>query len=192
MQIDLTGRRALVAGASRGIGLAIAKAFAGCGADVAICARQSGPLQAASQALQGFGHRVSARTCDLAQAGQVRDWVAAAAEDLGGIDILVNNASGFGRTDDESGWEASLQIDLMAAVRASHAALPFIERRGGSILHITSISALHASTRTPPYGAVKAALRPLMNRLAMSSGPESTSPPSSEARAKTPRATRKT
>ena len=55
MQIDLTGRRALVAGASRGIGLAIAKAFAGCGADVAICARQSGPLQAASQALQGFG-----------------------------------------------------------------------------------------------------------------------------------------
>ncbi|MPZ41876.1 MAG: SDR family oxidoreductase [Betaproteobacteria bacterium] len=158
MKIDLTGRRALIAGASRGIGLAIAKAFAAAGADVAICARQSAPLQAAAEALNGFNHRVSARTCDLAQPDQVRDWVEAAAKDLGSIDILVNNASGFGRSDDEAGWAVSLQVDLMAAVRASHAALPYIEKQGGSIVNISSTSALHASTRTPPYGAVKAAL----------------------------------
>ncbi|MGH8663978.1 MAG: SDR family NAD(P)-dependent oxidoreductase, partial [Burkholderiales bacterium] len=96
--------------------------------------------------------------CDLAQPDQVRDWVEAAAKDLGGIDILVNNASGFGRSDDETGWAVSLQVDLMAAVRASHAALPHIEKQGGSIVNISSTSALHASTRTPPYGAVKAAL----------------------------------
>src|SRR5262249_11015680 len=104
------------------------------------------------------GRRVSGRACDLSRAEEVRDWVEAAARDLGGIDILVNNASAFGRTDDEAGWAASLQIDLMAAVRACHAALPYLERQGGSIIHISSISGLGASVRTPPYGAVKAAL----------------------------------
>jgi 3-oxoacyl-[acyl-carrier protein] reductase len=158
MRIDLNGRRALVAGASRGIGLAIATAFARAGAAVAICARQSAPLEAAAEALRTIGPRISARTCDLSQPEQVRDWVEAAAKDLGGIDILVNNASGFGRSDDEAGWEVSVQVDLMAAVRASHAALPYIERQGGSIVNISSTSALHATTRTPPYGAVKAAL----------------------------------
>jgi 3-oxoacyl-[acyl-carrier protein] reductase len=158
MKIDLSGRRALVAGGSRGIGLAIAQAFARAGASVGICARQRAPLEAAAESLQAIGSRISARTCDLAQPEQVRAWVEAAAQDLDGIDILVNNASGFGRSDDEAGWAVSLQVDLMAAVRASHSALPYIEKQGGSIVNISSTSALHASARTPPYGAVKAAL----------------------------------
>src|SRR4029434_11310285 len=57
-----------------------------------------------------------------------------------------------------AGWAVRVQIDLMAPVRASHAALPYLERQGGSIIHISSISGLGASVRTPPYGAVKAAL----------------------------------
>jgi 3-oxoacyl-[acyl-carrier protein] reductase len=158
VNIDLTGRRALVAGGSRGIGLAIARSFAAAGADVAICARQRPALDAAAASIAPLGHRVSARTCDLAQADQVRDWVNAAAAELGGIDILINNASGFGRSDDEAGWAASIQIDLMATVRACHAALPHLERQGGSIIHISSTAGLGASVRTPPYGAVKAAL----------------------------------
>jgi 3-oxoacyl-[acyl-carrier protein] reductase len=158
MKIDLTGRRALIAGASRGIGLAIAQTFAAAGADVAICARQQAALSAAEASLKTHGHKVSARTCDLAKEAAVRSWVVAAAEDLGGIDILVNNASGFGRTDDEAGWDISIQVDLMAAVRASHAALPYLEKQGGTILHIASNSGKHASVRTPPYGAVKAAV----------------------------------
>ena len=158
MRVDLTGRRALIAGASRGIGLAIAHSFASSGADVAICARQPASLDAAAASLEPLGHRVSARVCDLAQAAEVPGWVDAAAQDLGGIDILVNNASGFGRTDDEAGWAVSLQVDLMAAVRACHAALPYLERQGGSIIHISSIAGMKASVRTPPYGAVKAAV----------------------------------
>jgi len=158
MKIELTGRRALIAGGSRGIGLAIAHAFASAGADVAICARQKVSLESAAASLKPLGHRVSARACDVSQAEQVKGWVEAAAQDLGGIDILVNNASGFGRTDDEAGWSASIEIDLMAAVRACHAALPYLERQGGSIIHIASTSALGASVRTPPYGAIKATL----------------------------------
>jgi 3-oxoacyl-[acyl-carrier protein] reductase len=158
MKIDLTGRRALIAGGSRGIGLAIARSFAAAGADVAICARQTASLESAAASLKPLGHRVSARACDLSHAEEVRDWVHAAGQDLGGIDILVNNASAFGRSDDEAGWAASLQVDLMATVRACHAALPYLERQGGNIIHISSISGLGASVRTPPYGAVKAAL----------------------------------
>ena len=158
MKIDLTGRRALIAGGSRGIGLAIANAFAAAGADVAVCARGAAPLETAAASLKSHGRKVSARPCDLSRAEDVRSWVEAAAQDLGGIDILVNNASGFGRTDDEAAWEASVQIDLMAPVRASRAAVPYLERQGGSIVHISSISGLGASVRTPPYGAVKAAI----------------------------------
>jgi 3-oxoacyl-[acyl-carrier protein] reductase len=158
MKIELTGRRALIAGGSRGIGLAIANAFASAGADVAICARGAAALESAAASLKGHGRKVSARPCDLARADDVKAWVEAAAQDLGGIDILVNNASGFGRTDDEAGWAVSIQIDLMAAVRASRAAMPYLEKQGGAIVHISSISGLGASVRTPPYGAVKAAV----------------------------------
>jgi len=70
----------------------------------------------------------------------------------------VNNASGFGRTDDEEGWAASISVDLMATVRASQTAMPHLLASKGSIVHISSISGLAPSVRTPPYGAVKAAL----------------------------------
>jgi 3-oxoacyl-[acyl-carrier protein] reductase len=97
--------------------------------------------------------------CDLADKAAIPRYIAAAAAALGGIDILVNNASGFGATDDEEGWAKSLDIDMMATVRASHAAIPFIEQAGGgAILNISSISGYHASTRQPPYAAVKAAV----------------------------------
>lgn len=157
MKISMEGRRVVVAGGSRGIGRAIATAFADAGASVSICARGESGLREAERDLQGRGGAVHAAACDLADANAVAHYVGEAARVLGGIDVLVNNASGFGRTDDEAGWAASISIDLMATVRASHAALPHLQR-GGSIIHISSISGLQPSLRTPPYGAVKAAL----------------------------------
>jgi 3-oxoacyl-[acyl-carrier protein] reductase len=158
MQIDLTGKRALVAGSSRGIGFAIAKAFASAGADVAICARSQSALDNATETLKGFGKKVSAHTCDLGDAEAIKNWVSLAAQDLGGIDILVNNASGFGRSDDEIGWGLGIQIDVMATVRCCLAAMPFLLDGGGSIIHIASTAGLKPSVRNPPYGAVKAAI----------------------------------
>lgn len=157
MKISMEGRRLVVAGGSRGIGFAIAKAFADAGASVSICARGEAGLREAERALQGRGGAVHAAPCDLADGAAVARYVGEAARVLGGIDVLVNNASGFGRSDDEAGWGASIGVDLMAAVRASHAALPHLQR-GASIIHISSISGLRPSVRTPPYGAVKAAL----------------------------------
>jgi len=160
---ELAGRRAVVMGGSRGIGRSIALALAGAGASVAICARGAEALERARDAIAAVagprGAAVHAAPCDLADADAIAAFVPAAAEALGGIDILVNNASGFGRADDEEGWAVSLAVDVMAVVRASRAALPWLERSGaGAIVNIASISALRATKRNPPYAAVKAAV----------------------------------
>ena len=162
--IRLDGTRVLVAGASRGIGRSIALAFAQCGAAVSICARGEASLATARAELEAFGHPVHSAVCDLARGDQIDAWVAAGAKSLGGIDVLVNNASGFGMGDDEAAWSACMQVDMMAIVRASHAALPELVRAaaGGSgraaIVNVSSISALRPSVRTPAYGAMKAAV----------------------------------
>ena len=85
--------------------------------------------------------------------------MAAAGEALGGIDVLVNNASGFGMGDDEAGWAAGLAVDVMAMVRASHAALPMLAQGQRRVDRPHLVDRwLRASTRTPAYAAVKAAM----------------------------------
>jgi 3-oxoacyl-[acyl-carrier protein] reductase len=158
MNIELDGKRAIVSGGSRGIGRAIALAFAEAGAGVSICARGAEALERTRAEIGQLGHAAHAAICDLADGAAVARYIEAAAAALGGIDILVNNASGFGTSDDEAGWERSIAVDLLATVRATRAALPFLETSRGTILNISSISGFRASARTPPYGAVKAAI----------------------------------
>ena len=159
MQINLKGKRAIITGGSKGIGRSIALKFANAGAAVSICARGSAALDKTSAEIMARGVKTHACVCDLTDKGAIAAYIVAAADALGGIDILVNNASGFGAIDDEEGWTKSLNIDVMATVRASHAATPFIEKDGGGvILNISSISGYRASARTAPYAAVKAAV----------------------------------
>lgn len=160
MPLDFRGYRVIVTGASRGIGRAIAGAFATAGAAVSICARGAEGLAEARDGLARAGGPVHAARCDLAHADEVAGYVTTAVDALGGLDVLVNNASGFGFSDDEAGWTAGIDVDLLAPVRASRAALPALaaSRHGGSILHIASIAALRTGGSGAPYGAVKAAL----------------------------------
>jgi 3-oxoacyl-[acyl-carrier protein] reductase len=159
MSFDFTGRRVVVAGGSRGIGRSIALGFAAAGAGVSICARGRDTLESTRAELARHGHSAHAATCDLADGAAVARYVAEAGAALGGIDVLVNNASGFGVGDDEAAWAAGLSVDVMAMVRASYAALPMLEQASGAaIIHIASISGFRASTRTPAYAAVKAAM----------------------------------
>jgi len=153
-------RRVVVCGGSRGIGRSIALAFAAAGAGVSVCARGREALERTRAELAARTAEAHAAPCDLADAQSVARYVAEAGAVLGGIDVLVNNASGFGVGDDEAGWAAGLSVDVMAMVRASHAALPLLQQsgEGASIIHISSISGYRASTRTPAYAAVKAAM----------------------------------
>ncbi len=153
---EWSGKRVVVMGGSRGIGRAIALGFAAGGAAVAICARGAEALHRTQGEL---GEGTYAAQLDLADPDAIARFVPDAAAALGGIDVLVNNASGFGIADDEAGWAISVAVDLMAVVRASQAAAPFLTARpGGSIVNISSISAFRATKRNPPYGAIKAAV----------------------------------
>lgn len=159
MDLELKDKCAIVTGGSRGIGLAIAHTLAREGANVSICARNAATLEEATISLGQHGGKVHATTCDVSDAAALEAYVTDAHRALGGLDILVNNASAFGRTENEEGWRSSFDVDLMASVRGSWAAIPLMEKSGGgAIVHISSTAGLHASTRTPPYGAIKAAL----------------------------------
>ncbi|MFC5525667.1 SDR family NAD(P)-dependent oxidoreductase [Rhodanobacter ginsengisoli] len=156
---DFHGYRVVVAGASRGIGRSIALAFAGAGAAVSVCARGEAALEQTRQAIAACGVTAHARSCDLADPKAIDTYVAEAAGALGGIDVLVNNASGYGFSDDDEAWIAGFNVDLMAAVRASRAALSHLEASpAGCILHTSSIAAFRPRAGGAPYAAVKAAL----------------------------------
>lgn len=158
MAFEFSGKRAVVCGGSRGIGRSIALGFAEAGAAVSICARGADTLEQTRGEIAKFGHTAHAGVCDLADGAAIRRYIADAAQALGGIDILVNNASAFGSSDDEAGWSASVAIDMMAIVHATQAALPCLKQARGSVVNTSSISAMRSSARQPPYGAIKAAV----------------------------------
>jgi 3-oxoacyl-[acyl-carrier protein] reductase len=157
MAFDFSGKRAIVCGGSRGIGRSIALAFAEAGAAVSICARGAETLEATRREIAEFGHTAHAGICDLGDGDAIRRYIDDAAKALGGINFLINNASGFGSSDDEAGWGVSVAVDMMAIVHATQAALPFLKESKGNVVNTSSISAMRTATRQPPYGAIKAA-----------------------------------
>lgn len=158
MKIDFTGKKAIICGGSKGIGRSIALGFAACGGDVSICAREPGSLEATRAEIAKLGHKTHAASADLSQGDAVRGYVRAAVDALGGCDLLINNASAFGSSDDNKGWTDNLAVDMLAIVHATQEALPALKKSQGSVVNISSISALHPAARQPPYGAIKAAV----------------------------------
>ena len=172
MELGLAGKNAIITGASRGMGRATAHEFATEGANVAICARGQESLDSTRTELEAKGVKVFAQTCDVADAESLSSFLSGANDALGGVDILVNNPSGFGLTDDEDGWEASLNVDLMATVRGTWQVVPWMKARGGgSIVHISSIAGLEGGS-PPAYSAVKAALVTHAKTMAQQLAPE--------------------
>jgi 3-oxoacyl-[acyl-carrier protein] reductase len=154
---DFTDHKVIVTGGSRGIGRATALAFAKAGATVSICARGAEALEVTRSEVAAVARIVHAQVCDLGNPEAVDQYVNAAGEEMGGIDVLINNATGFQNTSDM--WADCLSVDLMAAVRSSAAAQPFLVKSdAGAIVNISSISGLLPSANNLGYAAAKAAL----------------------------------
>ena len=169
MDLQLTGKSAVVTAASKGIGRAIALRLAGEGVNVAICARGEDALRAAEGELRQTGVKVLARICDVGQPDALERFLHEAHETLGAVNILVNNASGFGMSDDDAGWMAGVNVDLLGSVRATRIVTPWMAAAGGgSIVHISSIAGMEYFGGSASYPAVKAALISHSKTMAMS------------------------
>ncbi len=170
MDLHLKGKKAVVTGATRGIGRAIAETLAAEGADIAICARNKDQVAEAVAALKKTGVNVVGGTVDIADGPALKAWIAEAGKALGGIDILVNNASALAIGNTEQSWQACFDIDVMGAQRSFDAALPFLEKSAkasgdAAVVIISSISAAE-TTSGNAYGALKAAQIHLAKGLA--------------------------
>lgn len=171
-QFSLAGKKALVTGASRGIGQVIAVAFAEAGADVALTARGADGLAATAKEVRGLGREAVEIPADLTSQQAAVGVVATAIAKLGRLDVVVNNAGGSSFVVPFldmrlSGWEKVLRLNLDATMWICQAAGAHMTARGsGSVINIASVAGLAAAPFLAPYGAAKAAVVSLTKTLA--------------------------
>jgi NAD(P)-dependent dehydrogenase (short-subunit alcohol dehydrogenase family) len=180
--LDLTGRVAIVTGASGGIGAGIARRFAEAGAAVVVHYRSDEPgAMAAVEAVRAVGGQAIAVAAELVQRAAVERLVAAATDAFGGLDILVNNAGAYRGTrvapdapDDDAwiDWTTELDTNLRTTVLVTRVAIPAMRARGGgAVVNIASISALHPALEQAAYVTAKAAIIAYTKAAAQELGP---------------------
>jgi NAD(P)-dependent dehydrogenase (short-subunit alcohol dehydrogenase family) len=166
MAHELDGRAAIITGANRGLGLAIAEAYVDAGADVMLCARDAGALEEAKAALTQrakHGQRVLARPLDVSDRAAVDEFVRATVEELPNLTVLVNNAGVYGpkgpiESIDLDEWVQSVQISLFGSVYLCAAVVPIMKQRGyGKIVQLSGGGATNPLPRLSSYAASKAA-----------------------------------
>ena len=167
MDLNLAGKRAVVTGGTRGIGHAIAGRFALEGCRVGICARDAARLETVLEDFAAAGLGVNGATADIGDGAAVRQWTAAMAESLGGIDIVVANVSALAGAPDEASWRAGFEIDLLGTVRTVEAAMPHLEESAAAaIVTVASTAAVESFGGVRPYNSVKAAVINYTSNLA--------------------------
>ena len=174
---DVTGRVALVTGAYRGLGFAIARGLAAAGARVCINGRNADALAGARQVLADDGLKVEVALFDVTDAAAVRDGVAAVTRRSGTLDILVNNA-GIQRRHalvdfPQHDWDDILATNLTAPYLVSQAVLPgMIAQRRGKIINIASLLSEFGRPSVVPYAAAKGGIRQLTRGMAVELAPQ--------------------
>ena len=167
---DLEGRKALVTGASRGIGEALAVGLARFGADVALAGRDMGRLDRCAEAVAAAGRRAVLVEIDVRSVPSVRAGIARAADRLGGLDILINNA-GMEQVCpslevEEELWDKILDTNLKGAFFAAQSAARLMRQGGGTIVNVCSLTSAVGVPMAVPYGASKSGLLGMTRALA--------------------------
>lgn len=176
----LTGARALVTGASRGIGRAVAEALAEAGANLALSARTEAALEETTRALEAHGRKAALVPADLAQSGSAQRVADAAASALGGLDVLVHNAGVLPVAEDgtpallplqqlpQQAWDAVISVNVNATAALCRATYPYLtESRQASVVLMSSIAGLVGTPLMESYAASKAAQISLARSLAV-------------------------
>ena len=159
MDLGLKGKRAIITGASRGIGRAIADTLAGEGASVAICARDGDAVQEAIDAINAAGGKAMGGACNVKDADEYKAWLESMVESLGGCDIFVPNVSGGGGMDSEKNWWRNFEIDVLHTVRGCETLMPALKESGdAAVVLIGSTNAVDYFGGPMAYNAMKAAL----------------------------------
>jgi 3-oxoacyl-[acyl-carrier protein] reductase len=172
VDLGLKDKAAIVTGASRGIGRAIALGLAEEGCDVALCARGLERLQETAKEIEAKGVRALAVEADVTKAEDMERLVQATADAFGRIDILVNNVDGSVASDSDEAWQTTFQMILLTAARATRLVVPHMERAGGgAIVHIASIWG-RESGGIPTYNALKAAMISHAKAMALELAPQ--------------------
>ena len=160
MDLGLKGAKAVISGGSQGIGLAVAKELLSEGAEVQIAARTKDTLDAAVSELSDLG-AASGHVCDVADYDATIAWMRSAADAMGGLDIVVHNATASGQPDGgPDSWRQNFEVDVLGMVGMSEGALPFLEQsQRAAMVQIASITGIehHDVPISPSYGAMKAA-----------------------------------
>lgn len=173
MDLKLNGLKALLAGASKGIGRHTAELLAAEGADIAFCARDQASIDEAAASLSAKGVKAVGASVDLADPAAYRAWVDEAAAALGGCDIFISFASAGGPPASEESWRNAFEVDVMGTWRGIDAALPHLDNSAaGAIVVIGTTVAVEPSFGPQPYAAMKAAITHHAAALAQKLAPQ--------------------
>lgn len=174
---NLDGRVALITGGSKGLGKAMARGLAECGAGIMICSRHADELEAArAEIAEGLDVRVETRVTDMCDRAEVDALAAETLEKFGRVDILVNNA-GSNKPQpideiDDAVWDQVVELNLTSIMRLTRALVPQMkERRWGRVIHISSVLGVGSKPGRNVYSATKSALIGLAKASALDLGP---------------------